>query len=177
MDEEEIKNIPIVIDKNINTPLSPLSPIASEYKNSVDDDDLKTENTVMFRKEIANDLKNKVKSIIEPNIIRNLRANLKSQITWRRCGNFLEIMSKIILSLSAIPAFLSSVFQSDAVAFSTASGILTIIGSMFFLLSSKSQRSSKERSIIASRLLREGAGIKYTIVDISEPAEDNNENK
>jgi len=167
-EEEMTTNIPIVIDKKINTPISP---IASEYKNSVDDDDLKSESTVLFKRELAHDLRAKVKSIIEPNIINNLRRNLRSQIAWRRCGNVLEVISKVVLSLSAIPAFLASAFQNEAVVLSTVSGILTTIGSMFFLLASKSQKESKERSLIASRILR-SSGIKHDIVDISEPSEE-----
>lgn len=181
-EQEQISNIPIVVerimDRKINRNMdSPLSATPPEYLKPIDDDDLKSENTIIFKKELAHDLRGKVKSIIEPNIINNLRANLRSQRTWRKCGNFLEIVSKIILSLSAVPAFLSSVFQDQAVAFSTTSGILTTVGSMFFLLASKSQKESKERAIIASRLLRDGAGIKYDIVDISEPADDNNNEK
>lgn len=167
--EEEIQNIPVVVSPILN--MSP--PLSSIEIKKYDDDDLNSDKTTIFRREIAHDLRAKVKSIIEPNIINNLRANLRSQKTWRKCGNFLEIISKVILSLSAVPAFLSSVFQDQAVAFSTTSGILTTIGSMFFLLASKSQKESKERAIIASRLLRDGAGIKYDVVDISEPAEDN----
>ena len=167
-EEEMTTNIPIVIDKKINTPISP---IASEYKNSVDDDDLKSESTILFKRELAHDLRAKVKSIIEPNIINNLRRNLRSQIAWRRCGNVLEVLSKVILSLSAVPAFLASAFQSEAVILSTISGILTTVGSMFFLLASKSQKESKERSVIATRILR-SAGLKYDVVDISEPSEE-----
>lgn len=167
--EEEITRIPVV-----QTPISPISNI--EIK-SYDDEDLKSDMTNVFRREMSMDLRKKIKSIIEPNIIKNLRSNLRSQTTWRKCGNFLEVVSKVILSLSAVPAFLSSVFQEQAVAFSTTSGILTTIGAMFFLLASKSQKESKERAIIASRLLRDGAGIKYDIVDISEPADNSNEQK
>lgn len=177
MEEETIKQIPIIHELKKSegiSPIAPLSPVAPEFKVHIDDDDLKSESTILFKRELAHDLRAKVKSIIEPNLINNLRRNLRSQIAWRRCGNVLEVLSKIILSLSAVPAFLASAFQDEAVVLSTISGILTTIGSMFFLLASKSQKESKERSIIATRLLR-GAGLKYDVVDISEPAEEEKE--
>lgn len=180
MEEERERNFPM-------TPVVPVSPViqpittmpAYSDKNLINkyDDEPKTDNTVVFKKEISNDLRSKVKSIIEPNLIYNLRSNLKSQIVWRRCGNFLEIISKVIMSLSAIPAYLASAFQSRAVEFSVASGVISTVGALLFLLGSKAQRESKERSIISSRIIRDGIGLSYSVIDISEPAEDKDDNK
>jgi len=175
-EEEKAQNFPMT---PISPIIQPLGALPNTNKNLFNryEDEPKTDNTVIFKKEISNDLREKVKSILEPNLIRNLRSNLKSQITWRRCGNALEIFSKVIMSLSAIPAYLASAFQNNAVEFSVSSGVISTIGALLFLLSSKAQKESKERSIIASRILRDGMAIPYSVVDISEPAEDKDDNK
>lgn len=143
---------------------------------NIDEYEQKSDKTNLFKKEIGIDLRKNIKSIIEPNIIHTLRSNLKSQRMWRLSGKILDVISKIIVSLSAVPAFLASVFDASfSIPLSTISGVMTVVGAMFFLLASKSQKESREAGLIASRILNEGAGIKYEVVNIAEPINVNNE--
>lgn len=149
MGQKLIKNNEINdADKFKNQKIETIIDIENFNTGLVNDNDTSDGNQVKSKK-----LRNYIiKTIVQPTYIFDLKDTLKWRFRWRKIGNILYIVSKLLTIVGAVLAFSETYFQVTYLAL--ASGIITLLGVLILQLGDSSQKESKRKTHEANDILK-----------------------
>ncbi|ARF08797.1 hypothetical protein Catovirus_1_847 [Catovirus CTV1] len=93
-----------------------------------------------------------IKNIVQPTFVADLVDTLKWRYRWRKIGNFLYILSKLLTLVGAIVAFTETYFK--VIYLALASGIITLLGVLILQLGDYAQKESKRKTNETNEILR-----------------------